>query len=139
MTGQSELALHFEAWRLICAYRRRDVLALHIPNGEKRDRRTAARLKAMGVRAGASDFLLIVSGEVHWIELKTANGRLSTEQRAFLEDAETARCSTHVVRSIEELAVILNSIGALRVRLTVQSARGDLGAHPVTGGAEALG
>lgn len=134
----SELSFHLEAWKLICAYKRRDVLAIHIPNGEKRDRRTGARLKAMGVRPGASDFLVVVSGLAHWIELKTEAGRLSADQRVFLADADTAGCRTHVVRSIPELAGVLNSIGALRVRLTFP-AHGGSGAQPNTEGAEALG
>lgn len=138
MSASSELSFHLQAWKLICAYKRRDVLAFHVPNGEKRDRRTAARLQAMGVRPGVSDFLVVVSGRLHCIELKTGTGRLSAEQRVFLAEAETAGCRAHVARSIDELAGILNSIGALRVRLT-QSVHGGHGAQTDTEGAEALG
>lgn len=134
----SELSFHLQAWKLICAYKRRDVLAFHVPNGEKRDRRTAARLQAMGVRPGVSDFLVIVAGRLHCIELKNENGRLSAEQRVFLADAETAGCHAHVARTMDELSGILNAIGALRVRLT-QPVHGGHGAQPVTEGAEALG
>lgn len=135
----SELSFHLQAWKLICAYKRRDVLAFHVPNGEKRDRRTAARLQAMGVRPGVSDFEVIVSGRAHFIELKVGTGRLSAEQRVFLADAETAGCFTHVVHSMDELVGALNAIGALRVRLTTPTVHGDPGAQPVTEGAEALG
>jgi hypothetical protein len=135
----SEQDFHFQAWKLICAYKRRDVLAFHVPNGEKRDPRTAAKLQAMGVRPGVSDLLLVVAGRLHCIELKTEKGRLSPDQRVFLADAETAGCQTHVVRSMDELSHVLNKIGALRVRLTYPKFRGDLGAQQVTEGAEALG
>lgn len=134
----SELAFHLEAWALISAYKRRDVLAFHVPNGEKRNPVTAAKLKAMGVLPGVSDFVIAVAGQIHFVELKTARGRLSPIQRAFLDDAEAARCATHVVRSIGELVETLNTIGALRVRLTLP-AHGGHGAQPVTEGAEALG
>lgn len=139
MTKHAETELHFVAWKMICAYRRRDVLAFHVPNGEKRDPRTAAKLQAMGVRPGVSDFVVIVAGRVHFIELKTTKGALSADQRVFLADAETAGCCTHVVRSLDELAGVLNAIGALRVRLTPSPVRGGLGAQPVTEGAGALG
>lgn len=135
----TELDFHFQAWKLICAYKRRDVLAFHVPNGEKRDPRTAAKLQAMGVRPGVSDLVVIVAGRAHFIELKTEKGKLSPDQKVFLADAETAGCKTHVVRSMNELAGVLNAIGALRVRLTFPPFRGDLGAQPVTEGAEALG
>lgn len=59
---------------------------LHIPNGEKRDKVTAARLKAMGVRAGVPDVLLPVArGKYHclWVELKSDGGRASADQMAW--------------------------------------------------------
>lgn len=135
----SEQDFHFQAWKLICAYKRRDVLAFHVPNGEKRDPRTAAKLQAMGVRPGVSDLVVIVGGRAHFIELKTEKGRVSVDQKVFLADAETAGCTTHVVRSMKELGDALSDIGALRVRLTTRPVHGDLGAQPVTEGAEALG
>lgn len=52
-------------------------LVLHIPNGGWRSKSEAARLKAMGVRAGVSDlFLPIPSSGKHglWIEMKAIAG-----------------------------------------------------------------
>src|SRR5690242_13034214 len=74
--------LQFESRRLLL----KDQL-IHIPNGELRDKATAGKLKAMGVRAGVSDFLLpIPVRDVHgmWLELKATDGRLAPEQREFL-------------------------------------------------------
>jgi hypothetical protein len=63
---------------------------LAIPNGEYRDPRTAARLKAQGVRPGAPDLFLsrpAAPGEPFkpslWLELKAAKGRLSFEQKTM--------------------------------------------------------
>ena len=46
---------------------------IHIPNGGKRNKREAGRMKRMGVRAGVHDYFLPVArGMYHglWIELK---------------------------------------------------------------------
>lgn len=45
----------------------------HVPNGGKRNKREAARLKAMGVRPGVHDYFLPVARSMYhglWIELK---------------------------------------------------------------------
>lgn len=59
-----------------------------IPNGGHRARRTAAQMKAEGVRAGVPDYHLPVARGGHiglWVELKrTKGGRLQPEQRAWL-------------------------------------------------------
>jgi hypothetical protein len=65
-------------------------LLFHIPNGGRRNVREAARLKAMGVKAGVSDYFLPVplydSNEVDqyysglWIELKAGKNRPTPAQ-----------------------------------------------------------
>lgn len=56
----------------------------HIPNGGKRGLYEASRLKAMGVKRGVPDLLLILSsGEVAFIEVKAEGGSLSPEQKDF--------------------------------------------------------
>ena len=66
-------------------------LLFAIPNGGWRDKREAARLKSMGVRAGVSDYFLpcitwcegIYGPErTHglWLELKSTDGRLTGPQ-----------------------------------------------------------
>lgn len=124
-----EDVLHFHAWKLICAFRRNDVVAFHVPNGEKRDRRTAARLQAMGVVPGVADFIIIIAGRVHGVELKTTTGRMSPAQIVFQSDLERAGGLYHVARTLDELAGILNAIGALRVKMDTQRLAG-LGAQP---------
>jgi hypothetical protein len=66
-------------------------LLIHLPMGGKRNAREAARLKAMGARAGVSDYLLPVLKTVYgpsdrfpviglWLELKAPGGKVSIEQ-----------------------------------------------------------
>ena len=60
----------------------------HVPNGGKRNAREAARLQAQGVIAGVADLVLpYPSREYHglFIELKAEGGKLSENQRAFLQ------------------------------------------------------
>lgn len=60
----------------------------HVPNGGKRDPKTAAAMKAEGVKAGVPDIVLPVPrGGYHglWIELKTDTGKPSKEQTEWLE------------------------------------------------------
>ena len=62
-------------------------LMFHVPNGGRRDATEAAHLKRQGVRAGVPDICLPVArGGYHglFIELKTAGGRASAEQKAWL-------------------------------------------------------
>lgn len=57
-----------------------------VPNGGKRDRVTAAKLKAEGVVAGVSDLILLLPrGPYHGllIEMKTRTGRQAESQREW--------------------------------------------------------
>ena len=64
---------------------------VHVPNGGRRNKREAARMKRMGVRAGVHDYLLPVPrGRYHglWIELKATppnNAKVTKEQREWTE------------------------------------------------------
>jgi hypothetical protein len=58
-------------------------LLFAIPNGGLRDKRTAAKLKAEGVRAGVPDLCLPIARKGYhalYIEMKTHTGRESHEQ-----------------------------------------------------------
>lgn len=63
-------------------------LLYHIPNGGKRDKVTAARLKAAGVKAGVPDICLPVpAGGFHglYIEMKYGKNHTSPEQEEWLK------------------------------------------------------
>lgn len=62
-------------------------LMFAIPNGGLRDKRTATRLKAEGVKSGVPDIFLPVARKECWglfIELKKPGGRVSEEQYEWI-------------------------------------------------------
>lgn len=90
---------HAHQVALFCAISQPDIqakypelmLAFAIPNGGKRDARTAAMLKAEGVKAGVWDVFLPVPAinsanwKFHglWLEMKVKPNRLTPEQTDF--------------------------------------------------------
>ncbi len=102
---------------------RPDVIWRHVPNGEHRDPRTAAKLKAMGVMPGAADL------EFHWfeldafahkcrrvlhLELKVGNRPQSEHQMAFELAVRLLGDEYHVARSIDEAIGILGQHRLIR-------------------------
>lgn len=83
----------------------------HTPNGGKMDERRGWWLKQLGVRAGVSDFILIHRGRLLCLEIKTAKGRQSEDQREFQADAEAAGASYAVARSSAEAVEIIRNWG----------------------------
>lgn len=83
-------------------------LMFHIPNGGKRNKATAARLKREGVKAGVPDvFLPVPRGRYHglFIEMKREkDGRLSQEQKRWLEELSKMGYKAEVCRGWEEAA-----------------------------------
>ena len=80
---------------------------IHVPNGGKRPRGEAGKLKALGVRPGVPDFLLpLPSPSGQWrglaIELKSDRGRLSTAQSAWLERLSQAGWLVGIARSLDD-------------------------------------
>lgn len=61
----------------------------HVPNGGKRDAKTAANLKREGVKAGVPDIVLPVArGKFHglYIELKVGKNKTSLRQNVWIEN-----------------------------------------------------
>jgi hypothetical protein len=101
---------------------RPNVIWRHVPNGEHRDPRTAAKLKAMGVLAGAADL------EFHWaeiddgykhrrvlhLELKIGNRKQSESQAGFALAMRLLGDEYHVARSIDEAVGILGERGLIQ-------------------------
>ena len=86
-------------------YPRYAKLLFAVPNGGGRSRIEAAIMKGEGVIAGVADMLLLVpSGKHHClcIEMKTASGRQTSEQKAWQADVEAVGGRYAVCRSIED-------------------------------------
>lgn len=63
--------------------------SIHIPNERKSSPQYGALLKRMGVRSGVSDvFIACPKGPYcgMWLEMKYAKGKLTVNQKQFLED-----------------------------------------------------
>jgi len=101
-----------EQARLVRWSHRRDVRELaptlawlyHTPNGGQRTGFAGAQMTALGVKRGVPDLMLpLRSGP--WsglaIEMKTATGRLSPDQRAWLSHLDGQGWSTVVARSAD--------------------------------------
>ncbi|CEP50287.1 VRR-NUC domain-containing protein [[Clostridium] sordellii] len=80
-------------------------LIYHIPNGGKRNKLEAARLKRGGVKKGVPDLCLPVSkGAYHglYIEMKFGNGRTSKEQKEWINDLTEQGYKAIVCNGFEE-------------------------------------
>lgn len=80
----------------------------HCPSGGKRPRGEAGKLKGMGTKPGVPDFLL-PRRHRQWaglaIELKSDTGRLSLDQKAWLDAFEQDGYVTAVCRTLDEFMV----------------------------------
>lgn len=93
------------------------VLFYHIGNERKCSAREGARLKRLGVVAGMPDIALVLAnGHAAYIEIKTAKGTLSPEQKAFRSFCENYSIPYAIARSISEAQEILEAWGAIRLR-----------------------
>lgn len=103
-------------------YPQYDGLLFHVPNGGRRNLKEAARLKAEGVVAGVSDLILLVpQWFTTWrgqegclfaglcIEMKTAKGRQSPEQKEWQAKVEDQGYRYAVCRSLDEFMKTINN------------------------------
>ena len=92
------------------------VLWLHVPNGEKRDKITGAKLRRMGLLPGASDLLFWHQGNSFALELKAPSGRLSERQLEFLARFNDAGGHTAVAEGLDRAIAVLESWNLLQGR-----------------------
>lgn len=93
---------------------RKGVIYWHTPNGGSRDKREAAKLKAMGVVPGIPDLIMLYAGKTYGLELKTKRGVVSADQRAMLDAFRSAGAFAEVAHGIDEALAILNRWGLLQ-------------------------
>ena len=95
------------------------VIWRHVPNGEERELRVAAKLKAMGVLPGSADLDFFWRDEsdrlrILFLELKLPRGVPSDAQRAFGERAQAIGAEYLVATSVDQALAILRERGLLR-------------------------
>ena len=92
-----------------------DVLFFHCPNGEHRNKRTAAKLKAMGVLPGVADLIFIRAApwsfdctpDILFLELKRKGQKQSDNQLAFEPRAKACGAQYRVADSVDAAIDIL--------------------------------
>lgn len=87
-------------------------LLFAVPNGEKRDVVTGAKLKRQGVIRGVSDLILLVPKKGFaslCIEMKTQKGIQSEEQVKWQKEVEKYRNRYVICRSLEEFMNEVNT------------------------------
>lgn len=93
-----------------------------LPMGEKRSAATGARLKAMGVRAGAPDLLFIRGGQCIGVELKAKGGRQSETQKLTAEEWRAAGGIYTTATGMNEALDALEFYGLIRPDVSVRAA-----------------
>jgi hypothetical protein len=126
-----ESALQIQLVSMLRWCLRPDVLFWHTPNGELRDLRTAAKVKAMGALPGVSDL------QFHWcevdelgrklrcvlhLELKADRGRQTEAQAGFALAVRLLGDEYHIARNIDEALELLRERGLLRSDVKVRRA-----------------
>ena len=118
-----EIELHIQLVSMLRWCIRPNVIWRHVPNGEHRDKRTAAKLKAMGVLPGSADlefFWREPAGFcVLFLELKVAGRKQSVEQMAFGLAMMTLGADYLVASSIDEAIAAVGMRGLIQPGLEV--------------------
>ena len=108
-----------------------EVIFRHCPNGEHRDPRTAAKLKAMGVLPGSPDLEFFwkhywedLEGShtclrVLFLELKLPRGRMSPSQQLFAERVGAVGAEHIMVTSIDAAIAALGVRGLIKPSVEV--------------------
>lgn len=109
-----EFALHCAVADLLRICLPNDILWSHLPFGEARTKRTAGRLKAMGVTPGWPDFLILGPGGPVFIEIKAKGQRLSAAQAEWHRKAQALGYIVYLARAIEDVQAILRRHGLTR-------------------------
>lgn len=89
----------------------RKVLWCHPPNGGRRDRGTAIKLKRQGVKPGVPDVLIFEPKSIYHglaIELKIPGGIVSIHQATWLKALSDRKYKTSVCFSLDEAIDVIN-------------------------------
>ncbi len=82
-----------------------------VPNEAKRSPQLAARLKAMGMRSGVADLVVLLpGGRSVFLEVKTATGKQATMQKLFEQRVTELGFVYQIVRSVQDVQSVLDDI-----------------------------
>jgi hypothetical protein len=113
-----EIRLHMSVADLLRKHARADWVWTHIPAGEVRDLRTAAKLKHMGTKAGWPDFVLIPPrGQLHCLELKREGETLSEAQEEFRFWCIRNGVPYAVAYTMDEARIALDAWGCVPLKI----------------------
>jgi hypothetical protein len=113
-----EITLHLDVARVLRDHCLPEWIWFHVPNGERRDVRTGARLKKMGVKPGVPDFLLISPhGSVRLLELKRPGESLSEPQEDFRIHCVKHGIAHAIAYDFSQALTALNAWQCLRIRI----------------------
>ena len=79
-----------------------NLVSFAVPNGGSRNAIEAMHMKRSGVLAGVSDLIIVGTGKVLFVEMKTQKGRQSGHQKAFQQAVERLGHRYVVCRSFDE-------------------------------------
>lgn len=90
-----------------------------VPNGGKRNRTEAAIFKALGVKAGVADIVIVTAprGRAFFLELKSERGRASPAQLDFRDRVTALGAPYGLAKSLDDVAVFLRGHGIANVTL----------------------
>ena len=86
----------------------------HTPNGGQRNKVAGGILKAMGMRAGVSDFIFVHANKIYALELKAEGGRATEAQMQFLSEIDRAGAYTALPTGLDAALATLEAWGLIR-------------------------
>lgn len=92
----------------------------HTPNGGARSKAEGAIFKAMGVRAGVSDFIFVHEGKIFALELKAPGGRASEAQMQFLSEIDAAGAFTAMPTGLDAALATIEAWGLVKPNLSMK-------------------
>ncbi len=80
-----------------------------VPNEGRRSWGQINRYKAMGLRAGVPDIIIVTRDGTRFLELKAEDGRMKDSQKDFFSRLETHGHEPWLARSLEEVQGFVNA------------------------------
>jgi hypothetical protein len=91
----------------------RRIFAFSVPNELLGGARGAARkmtlFRALGLRSGVSDLVVVLPGKILFLEIKTPTGKQSESQKVFQSMVESLGHQYAIARSVEDVIKLLDA------------------------------